>query len=98
MGSSLKFYIKTVPGERVEADVSLPPEDGGVLTGTVVRADGEPAPGAVVLALDAATMEPVCHGLTDAHGFFLLGPLPAALYQVQVYDGASPVRAVQIAL
>jgi len=98
MGSSLKFYIKTVPGERVEADVSLPPDGGGVLTGTVVRADGEPAPGVVVLALDAGTMQPVCHGLTDAHGFFILGPLPAALYQVQVYDGAAPVRTVRITL
>ena len=50
MGSSLKFYLKTIPGERVEADLTLPEEDGAILTGIVTRRDGEPASAAVVLA------------------------------------------------
>lgn len=96
MGSCLQFYIKTIPGERVETDLTLPKDSGGIITGTVIRADGEPAAAAVVLALDCESMQPVCHCLTNSQGFFVLGPLPAALYDIYVYDGASPVRVVKI--
>lgn len=99
MGSSLKFYLKTIPGERVEADLTLPEEDGAILTGIVTRRDGEPASAAVVLALDGETMQPVGHCQTDAQGLFAIGPLPGGkLYYINVYDGAAPVRVVKIEL
>ena len=98
MGSSLKFYIKTIPGERVEADLTLPSPGSSILTGIVTRSDGEPAAGAVVLALDSETLLPVRHCLTDSRGFFVLGPLPGALYEIHVYDGGAPIRFVKIEL
>lgn len=42
MGSCLKFYLKTIPGERVELDLTLPRSEGSIVTGIVTRADGEP--------------------------------------------------------
>ncbi len=96
MGSLLRFYIKPVPGERVEAQLTLPPPAGGIVTGTVTRWDGEPAPGAVVLAVDCESRQPALHTTADDQGFFVLGPLPGKLYDIHVYDGAAPVRVVQI--
>ncbi len=96
MGSCLRCYIKTVPGERVETELTLPEEAGGVIAGTVLRRSGEPAPAAVVLAVDCETGTPLLHCVTDSEGFFLLGPLPAKLYDLHVYDGCRPVRVVRV--
>ena len=96
MGSCLTFYLKAAPGERVETDLTLPPEAGGVVTGVVSRSSGEPAAAAVVVATACETGQSVCHCVADAQGFFVLGPLAPALYNIHVYDGAVPVRAVQI--
>lgn len=99
MGSSLKFYIKTIPGERIEADLSLPADSGSILTGTVTRSDGEAAASVVVLALDAETLQPAGHCVTDVQGLFAIGPLEGGkLYYINVYDGSAPVRVVKIEL
>lgn len=98
MGSCLKFYLKTIPGERVELDLTLPRSEGSIVTGIVTRADGEPAASALVLALDAETLQPAAHCLADSQGLFALGPLPGALYSIHVYDGTAPVRVVKIEL
>ena len=58
MGSELHFYIHMKPGERVETDLTLPPDSGAILTGVVRRADGRPVSDAVVLALDGGAGEP----------------------------------------
>ena len=96
MGSCLKFYIKTAPGERVETELTLPPDAGGVVTGIISRSGGEPAAAAVVVAVACETGQPMCHCVADSQGFFVLGPLPPALYDIHVYDGAAPIRAVKI--
>ena len=98
LGTSLKFYLKTTPGERVEADLALPESEGAVLTGTVSRHSGDPAAGALIVVLDGETLRPVCHCIADAQGIFAAGPLPGALYHIHVYDGAAPVRVVTIRL
>ena len=96
MGSCLKFYLKSAPGERVETELTLPPDAGGVVTGVVTRSGGEPAVSAVVVAAESETGQPVCHCVTDSQGFFVLGPLTPSLYDIRVYDGAAPIRAVKI--
>ena len=96
MGSCLKFYLKAAAGERVETELTLPPETGGVVTGVVTRSSGEPASSAVVVAVESETAQPMCHCVADAQGFFVLGPLPSALYDIHVYDGAAPIRTVKI--
>ena len=99
MANSLKFYIKTIPGERVEAALTLPADARSILTGSVTRQDGEPASSAIVLVQDPDTMQPVGHCLTDAMGLFAIGPLEGGkLYYINVYDGTAPVRVVKIEL
>lgn len=98
MGSELQFYIHVKPGERVETDLTLPPEHGAVLTGVVHRADSQPVPDAVVLAMDSESGAVRCHCVTDSSGFYILGPLPPALYEIHVYDGSAPVRVVSISV
>lgn len=99
MASSLKFYLEAVSGERVEADLTLPADKSSILTGTVTRSDGTPASGAIVLALDGESMQPVGHCLTDAMGLFALGPLHSKqLYYINVYDSLAPVRIIKIEL
>ena len=97
MGSCLRCYIKTVPGERVETELTLPEPAGAVIAGRVRRSSGEPAPGAVVLAVDCQSGDPLFHCTADCDGIFVLGPLPAKLYDLHVYDGGTPVRVVHVA-
>jgi hypothetical protein len=98
LGTCLKFYLKTSPGERVETELTLPENEGTVITGTVTRKTGEPAAGVLILVMDSETMQPICHCVSDAQGIFAVGPLPAALYHIHIYDGATPVRIVKIKL
>lgn len=99
MASSLKFYLEAVGGERVEADLTLPSDKTSILTGAVTRSDGAPATGAIVLALDGETMQPVGHCLCDGQGLFAVGPLHTnQLYSINVYDAAAPVRVIKIEL
>lgn len=98
MGSELHFYIHMKPGERVETDLTLPPDSGAILTGVVRRADGRPASDAVILALDGETGEPRCHCVTNWDGRYVLGPLSPALYELCVHDGSAPIRTVDLSL
>ena len=99
MGSELHFYIHMKPGERVETDLTLPPDSGAILTGVVRRADGRPASGAggsgpgrrdggTPLSLCYKLGWPVCAG----------APVPPALYELIVHDGSAPVRTVDLTL
>ena len=98
LGTCLKFYLKTTPGERVETELTLPESEEAVIAGTVTRKNGDPAAGALILVLDGETLDPVCHCIADSQGVFAIGTLPAALYHIHIYDSAAPVRVVKIKL
>ncbi len=94
-----KLYLKTVPGERVELEMTAPESQDCLVIGTVVRAEGGPAVGAAVLAMDSETQKPLGQCVTDDTGFFMLGPLPGGVVCTNlVGSGPVPVRTVEIRL
>ncbi len=95
--SSLKFYIKPAPGERVQAELTLPAAQESFLLGTVKTAAGDPAVGCAVLLQADGGGVPVHQAVTDETGRFVFGPLPGdQLYIINIYHDDTHVRTVEI--
>ena len=95
----LTFFVKALPGERVEASITLPEPTESILCGTVTDSAGEPAAGLTVLLLEDGQRFPLAHGTTDEQGLFCFGPLREdQLYQVCVMQGGQRVRRLEIQL
>ena len=47
----LTFFVKTLPGERVETNITLPEPSSSTICGTITASGGEPAAGVLVLLL-----------------------------------------------
>ena len=95
----LTFFVKTLPGERVEANIVLPEPDGSAICGTVTGADGHPAAGVLVLLLRDGEELPQAQCTTDEHGLFCFGPLAEdQLYRISVFQAGRRVRRLDVQL
>lgn len=96
---AMSFFVKTQPGERVEASVTLPEQGGSSICGVVTGSGGEPAPGVLVLLLRDGEPFPLAQCTTDEHGLYCFGPLAEAqLYQLCVFQAGQRVRHLDIQL
>ncbi len=95
--SSLKFYVKPGPGERVETDLTLPPPLESSIWGTVRAADGAPVASCMVLLYADGEALPLHQAVTDAEGRFCFGPLPGGqLYIINIYRDDVQIRTLEI--
>lgn len=95
----LTFFVKTLPGERVEANITLPEQSGSVICGTITGSNGNPATGTLVLLLRDGEVLPMAQCTTDEHGLFCFGPLAEEqLYQISVFQSGQRVRHLDIQL
>jgi hypothetical protein len=95
--SSLKFYVKPAPGERVESTLTLPPSQAASIYGVVQTADGTPARGCVVLLYDEHEPAPLAQAFTNEEGQFCFGPLVGdRLYIINIYYDDAQIRTLEI--
>ncbi len=95
--SSLRLYVKPAPGERVETELTLPPEDDSCILGTVKSPSGDPAGGCAVLLFPEDGGEPLAQAFTDAQGRFCFGPIPGdRLYIINIYRDSARIRTLEI--
>ena len=95
--SSLKFYVKPAPGERVETELILPSTQEAVILGCVRTADGAPAAACAVLLYGDGDAIPMKQAFTDAEGRFCFGPLAGdQLYIINIYHDDTHIRTLEI--
>ena len=95
----LTFFVKTLPGERVETNITLPEPSGSTICGAITASGGEPAAGVLVLLLRDGEPFPLAQCTTDEHGLYCFGPLAEAqLYQLCVFQAGQRVRHLDIQL
>ena len=95
--SSLKFYVKPAPGERVETELILPPAQEAAILGIVRTADGSPAAACTVMLYADGDPIPLRQAFTDAEGRFCFGPLAGdQLYIIIIYHDHTHVRTLEI--
>ncbi len=95
----LTFFVKPLPGERVEAHIALPESADCVIFGTITGSNGSPAAGLPVLLLRDGEELPMMQCVTDVHGLFCFGPLEGEqLYQVCVFQTGSRARRLDVQL
>lgn len=92
-----EYYIKPSSGEILSAEISLPPESGAIITGTVLTPSHQVVPEALVLLLDRETGNLIGNTQTDEFGHFYLGPVPAdTLYIVRVQLQGQHTRPIEL--
>lgn len=97
MSCNLKFFVKTIPGERIETVLTLPEEPRCCLYGTVQNTDGAPLGDVAVLLCDAESHRPVGQAFTSEEGTFFFGPLePDCLYYINIYHSSNRIRTLEI--
>ena len=95
----LTFFVKTLPGERVEANITLPEPAGSAICGTVTRSGGVPAANVLVLLIKDGEELPQAQCTTDEHGLFCFGPLPEdQLYRICIFEAGRRVRRLEVQL
>ena len=95
----LSFFAKPLPGERVEAHISLPQPAHALLCGRVTDDDGQPVIHVPVLLLRDGEDFPAAQCLSDEHGLFCFGPLEGdQLYQLRVFPGGPRIRRLDVQL
>jgi len=95
----LSFFVKTLPGERAEAHITLPESGGSLICGRVTLPDSDPAAGIPVLLLRDGEDFPFAQCLTDEQGLFCFGPLEAEqLYRLSIFHSGERVRRLDIQL
>ena len=95
---ALTFFVKPLPGERVEAAITLPEPGGSLICGTISGPTG-PAAGIPVLLLRDGEDFPAAQCLSDEHGLFCFGPLEGdQLYQLRVFPGGPRIRRLDVQL
>lgn len=95
--STLKYYVKPAPGERVEAALTLPPAQSACILGTVRLPSGDPAGDCAVLLYADGGDAPLHQAFTDGQGRFCFGPLPGGqLYIINVYCDSVRIRTLEI--
>ncbi len=95
--SSLKFYVKPAPGERVETELTLPSAQEAAILGSVRTADGTPAAACTVLLYADGDTVPLKQAFTDAEGRFCFGPLAGdQLYIINIYHDHTRIRTLEI--
>lgn len=96
---SLTFFVKPLPGERVEANLTLPEAHSCLILGTIRHTGGDAAPGLPVLLFQDGEDSPSMQCITDAHGLFCFGPLEGdQLYQVCVFQTSGRTRRLDVQL
>ena len=96
---AMSFFVKTQPGDRVEANVTLPEQGGSSICGVVTGSGGEPAPGVLVLLLRDGEPFPLAQCVSDEHGLFGFGPLAEEqLYQLCVFPAGQRARRLDVQL
>ena len=95
----LTFFVKTLPGERVEANITLPDPAGSAICGTITGSDNAPAAGVLVLLLRDGEVLPQAQCTTDENGLFCFGPLMEdQLYRICVFQSGRRVRHLDVQL
>ena len=95
--STLRFYVKPAPGERVETELTVPDEAASCILGTVRSPTGDPAGGCAVLLYGEDEAEPLAQAFTDAQGRFCFGPIPGdRLYIINIYRDSARIRTLEI--
>ena len=95
----LTFFVKTLPGERVETNITLPEPSGSTICGTITASGGEPAAGVLVLLLRDGEPFPLAQCVSDEHGLFGFGPLAEEqLYQLCVFPAGQRARRLDVQL
>lgn len=95
--SSLKFYVKPSPGERVETELALPGEQPALILGTVRLPTSDPAGECAVLLYADGDDAPLHQAFTDEQGRFCFGPLPGdRLYIINIYRDGTRIRSLEI--
>lgn len=94
---SFECFLKAGAGEQSEISISLPPEQGAILAGTVSDEAGQPLPDALVLLFQQESGKLLAHTATDGDGRFWFGSLtPDTLYKVRIQKDDMHIRVVEL--
>lgn len=93
------FYCKPAPGERIDTQLQLAPDDKSAIHGAVLDLERAPLSGALVLLFQVQSdTEPrgrhlIAQCVTDSEGHFAFGGLWGdRLYQVKIFLQNTNVR------